>query len=158
MRDLLVINPIECLENNYTSTKIGKLLQNFKEYDHYWIIQNSLQGFDEEYRDRGISNIIRDAYKHNPSEFFFETMQNPHIKNCLIDESFIEKLDETGGTIEICGYYTDRSILATALLIHDRLPQWRVIIKANCCSASNYSLQESALKIAKSNGIEIDYN
>lgn len=58
-------------------------------------------------------------------------------------------------TVEICGLCTDICVLNNALIARNLLPYAEIIVYSNCCAGSTPENHEAALKILKSNLIEV---
>lgn len=58
-------------------------------------------------------------------------------------------------TLEICGLCTDICVLNNALIARNLLPYAEIIVYSNCCAGSTPENHEAALKILKSNLIEV---
>ena len=57
--------------------------------------------------------------------------------------------------IHICGLCTDICVISNALILRSAFPQAHIIVDANCCAGSTQENHLSALKVMKSNCIEI---
>ena len=59
--------------------------------------------------------------------------------------------------IDICGFYTDNSVISNALIIKTIFPNKKIKIIESCCAGTTFDNHTSAIKVLKSCNIDIEY-